>query len=113
MPKASELVKKGTEQGKRSAAGFAKSRKARKEEISVPTNTETPSSAQTYGQEPPAPKSKHGGGRPPGTRTAQLTLLMDPALKKILQMDALDRGISAAQIVDEVLRKHYHELSKL
>lgn len=111
MPKAVDLAKKGAEQGKKTAAGFAKSRKARTAEISVPSAVPTP--AETDVQESPASTPRHAGGRPPGTRTAQLTLLMDPVLKKILQRDALDRGVSAAHIVDEVLRTYYQEKGAL
>lgn len=100
MPKATELAKKGSEQGRKSAAGFAKSRKAREEEISVPKDPAQDTSVST---------PKHAGGRPPGKRTVQLTLLMDPELKKTLQIDALNQGVSAAHIVDEALRKYYQE----
>lgn len=66
------------------------------EKITAPQKAET-SAISASGSRPV--------GRPAAGRTSQMTVMMDPELKKRLKKFCIDEGKSAAAVIDELVRE--------
>lgn len=96
MPKMSEQTKK--------AAVFQSSRKKREQEVSAMQDLQKqPAEIETSSSSADATAAKRVG-RPPSDKTAKMSIVMDPDLRRKLKTYCAVYGTTAADVIDKLVR---------